>query len=309
MVHKSVEEMSTRFYEELRRKVYITPKSYLDGINMYISQLQHKRDEEKMNMDRLSNGCKKLKDTNAQIADLQVSLADLIPRLDVENVKAAEKAEIIKTNKQIAFQKESVVEEESVYVQMEANKVEILKKENDLELEKCKPALEDAEKAVNSLSKDEITELRTFKQPPEIVEMVIRCVFLFLGYPKQEWKQMQTVIADIKFLDRLKQYDNKNIPQKTLLAVRQMVMADNFNPKDIVNRSKAAGGLAKWCKATYQYAEAWKVVKPKEQKQKELSEKLRVAEEAVAIKKDELGLIKGEIEKMETDYNQLMDYI
>jgi dynein heavy chain len=35
-VHKSVETMSDRFYEELRRKVYITPKSYLDCINLYI---------------------------------------------------------------------------------------------------------------------------------------------------------------------------------------------------------------------------------------------------------------------------------
>jgi dynein heavy chain len=36
-VHKSVEEMSDRFYEELRRKVYITPKSYLDGINLFLT--------------------------------------------------------------------------------------------------------------------------------------------------------------------------------------------------------------------------------------------------------------------------------
>ena len=35
-VHKSVETMSERFYEELRRKVYITPKSYLDGINLFL---------------------------------------------------------------------------------------------------------------------------------------------------------------------------------------------------------------------------------------------------------------------------------
>jgi dynein heavy chain len=56
-VHKSVEEMSSRFYEEMRRKVYITPKSYLDGINMYISRLQDKRDEAKLNMMRLANGC------------------------------------------------------------------------------------------------------------------------------------------------------------------------------------------------------------------------------------------------------------
>ncbi len=47
-------------------------------------------------------------------------------------------------------------------------------------------------------------------------------------------------------------------------------MTDNFNPKEIFNKSHAAGGLSKWCKATYQYAEAWKVVKPKELKQREL---------------------------------------
>jgi len=35
-VHKSVEHLSERFYEEMRRKVYITPKSYLDGINLYL---------------------------------------------------------------------------------------------------------------------------------------------------------------------------------------------------------------------------------------------------------------------------------
>jgi dynein heavy chain len=36
-VHKSVETISIKFYDELRRKVYITPKSYLDGINLYLA--------------------------------------------------------------------------------------------------------------------------------------------------------------------------------------------------------------------------------------------------------------------------------
>ena len=56
-VHKSVEGISDQFYEELRRKVYITPKSYLDGINMYLSQLSEKRKEFKENIYRLANGC------------------------------------------------------------------------------------------------------------------------------------------------------------------------------------------------------------------------------------------------------------
>jgi len=69
-VHKSVESMSDRFYDELRRKVYITPKSYLDGINMYLLQLSEKRKEMKENIYRLSNGVQKLKATNEQIAGL-----------------------------------------------------------------------------------------------------------------------------------------------------------------------------------------------------------------------------------------------
>lgn len=277
-VHKSVEDMSTQFYDEMRRKVYVTPKSYLDGIQMYLMQLQQQRDEARTNINRLVNGCKKLKDTNAQIADLQVSLATLIPKLEEENIKSGLKSVEIKDNKVIAFQKEAVVEEESAYVQAEANKIEALKRENDIELAKCKPALEEAERAVGELNKDNITELKTFKQPPEVVELVLRCVFLYLGYPKQEWKQALTIISDIKFLDRLKHYDSKNIPQKTLLAVKQMVLQDNWNPQEMTVKSKVAGGLAKWCKAIYEYAEAWKIVKPKEQKQRELTEKLKGAE-------------------------------
>ena len=37
VVHKSVEQASDQFFDELRRKVYVTPKSYLDGINMYLA--------------------------------------------------------------------------------------------------------------------------------------------------------------------------------------------------------------------------------------------------------------------------------
>ena len=34
-IHVSVTEISERFYQELRRRFYVTPKSYLDLINLY----------------------------------------------------------------------------------------------------------------------------------------------------------------------------------------------------------------------------------------------------------------------------------
>ena len=115
-VHESVADVATHFWDELRRKVYTTPKSYLDAILMYLRQLDLKKEESNLNIQRLSNGCLKLRDTNTQIAELKISLAALIPRLEEENVKAAAKAVEIEANKKIASAKEATVEEESAFV-------------------------------------------------------------------------------------------------------------------------------------------------------------------------------------------------
>ena len=42
-IHTSVSDASDRFYAELRRRYYTTPKSYLDLINLYLQLLKEKR--------------------------------------------------------------------------------------------------------------------------------------------------------------------------------------------------------------------------------------------------------------------------
>lgn len=85
IIHTTVEEASDQFYSELRRRVYTTPKSYLDLINLYLIALDQKRLEFNTNKNRLSNGLKKLNNTNANIAELKVKLAEMQPLLKVKN--------------------------------------------------------------------------------------------------------------------------------------------------------------------------------------------------------------------------------
>lgn len=54
VIHTSVEEEADLFYAELRRKVYTTPKSYLDLINLYLNTLDSKRYEYNINRNRLA---------------------------------------------------------------------------------------------------------------------------------------------------------------------------------------------------------------------------------------------------------------
>lgn len=42
-IHTSVSDMADRFYNELKRRYYTTPTSYLELINLYLSMLTEKR--------------------------------------------------------------------------------------------------------------------------------------------------------------------------------------------------------------------------------------------------------------------------
>ena len=42
-IHTSVSEMAERFYNELKRRYYTTPTSYLELINLYLAVLDNKK--------------------------------------------------------------------------------------------------------------------------------------------------------------------------------------------------------------------------------------------------------------------------
>ena len=185
----------------------------------------------------------------------------------------------------------------------------MLKKEAEVELAKARPALEDAERAANELSRDDVTELKNSKAVIPIVELVVKCVLIYLDHPKQDWPTAQKIMADIKFLDRLKTYPKDNISAAILNKVKPIVTREDFNPEIILGKNKAAGGIAKWCKAMREYAEALKIVKPKEEKLRQMSEKYAEAIKIVEIKQRDLAQIKENLQQLENDFQKTKAYI
>ena len=88
LTHKSVENAADGFFHELRRKTYVTPKSFLDGVQLYLKSLDEVKSKHRTHSERLKSGVQKLKSTYAQIEDLQVKLTDLKPKLDIQNQNA-----------------------------------------------------------------------------------------------------------------------------------------------------------------------------------------------------------------------------
>jgi len=191
----------------------------------------------------------------------------------------------------------------------EAKQIEALKDEADYQVAKAKPALLAAEKAVNELSKDDIGELKKVNNPIKAVSLALECTLVYLGYKSCDWKTAQKALADMKFLDRLRSYDRDNIPEKILQKVKTLTRSADFNTDRMVKASKAAGGLAKWCKAIREYGESILVVRPLQAKQEQMKEELKDAQEAVAVKQAEVSAIKAKLSQLETDYESTLAYI
>ena len=63
LVHKSVESAAEKFHMELRRKTYVTPKSFLDGITLYLTNLGEVQAAHDRQVKRLSTGIENLRRT------------------------------------------------------------------------------------------------------------------------------------------------------------------------------------------------------------------------------------------------------
>ncbi len=101
-IHTLVEEKAAEMYIALKRNVYVTPKSYLDLISLYIEGLKQKRKELNDNFSRLNGGLDKLNETAKRIAQMKIKLEELQPKLkeksemlDISQKRAAEEQRIV----------------------------------------------------------------------------------------------------------------------------------------------------------------------------------------------------------------------
>jgi dynein heavy chain, axonemal len=73
-VHMAVNDIAERYYTELKRRYYITPKSYLDLVSMYSVLLERRRTHLTEAQDRLTNGLSKLHETNTTVDVMKAEL-------------------------------------------------------------------------------------------------------------------------------------------------------------------------------------------------------------------------------------------
>ena len=250
-VHTSVNDMSHEYLTVDKRYNYTTPKSFLEQIALYQNILERKAGELQSNMDRMENGLTKLRSTAAQVDDLKLKLAAQEKELAIKNQEAdaliqkvGVETEKVNKEKEIA-----AVEQEKVRVINED--VSAKQRSCEADLAKAEPALIAAREALDTLNKNNLTELKSFGSPPDIVVTVSAAVMCLLSKGKvpkdRSWKAAKGMMGNVgQFLTDLQEYDKENIPAANLAETRKYIADKDFNPEFVKGKSLAAAGLCSW---------------------------------------------------------------
>lgn len=300
IIHTTVEEVSEEFFKTLRRRIYTTPKSYLDLIHLYLIALEQKRTEFNINKTRLSTGIKKLTDTNANIAELREKIKELQPKLQKKSEDL--KVSLIKAteDRKIADEKEEIVSKEAAIVNQQADEAQIIVDDVQADLNQVQPELDAAKASLSKLDPSKITEIKSFPSPPDAVVTVMEAVMIIFG-EKTEWNHVKKVISNPKaFVDSMKTFDVKSLDQKKLTVLRKKyIQRKDFVPGEVEKVSIAAKSMCEWVLALDKYAYVLKKVAPKQEKYEEVSKVLKKAKDALSVKQAELKEVTDKVAALE----------
>jgi dynein heavy chain len=116
-----------------------------------------------------------------------------------------------------AKKEQDVADAKSTYIQSESSKIEIesviarrLAADADAELAKAMPNLLAANKAVESLDKKFIAEMKALNKPPHDVGVVMDSVMVFLEKPIG-WPSVKKELNDTGFLKNIMELDKEHI--------------------------------------------------------------------------------------------------
>lgn len=87
------------------------------------------------------------------------------------------------------------------------------KKEADKILNEALPTLHAANDALNTLNRNDISEIKMNQNPHAQVKFTLESVSILLQ-EKEDWESVRKTISDINFISRLKSMDVYHIPMK-----------------------------------------------------------------------------------------------
>lgn len=289
-IHRTVEHETVLYFKEQKRYNYTTPTSYLELIKLYVDILKTQSEKISLNERRYRVGLDKLKETEEMVAALEIKLTEMQPVLAQATVETNKLLAEVTVDQKAADEQAAVVEVDVNEANKVAANVQVIKNDCQADLDEAMPAYESAVRALSTLDKKSIQEMKAFNNPPEMVKFTLEAVCILLN-TKPDWGEAKKLLSQMDFMDVLKAYDKDNIPKKTVQKVMKYYNDPRFLPELVEKQSSAAMCLCMWVRAMVVYDKVAKNIEPKKAALKEAEDQLATVMSELSVKKNALQAV------------------
>ncbi|KAB0406517.1 hypothetical protein E2I00_002289, partial [Balaenoptera physalus] len=178
LFHDMVSESCESYFQRYRRRAHVTPKSYLSFINGYKNIYAEKVKYINEQAERMNIGLDKLMEASESVAKLSQDLAVKEKELAVASVKADEVLAEVTVSAQASAKVKNEVQEVKDKAQKIVDEIDSEKVIAETKLEAARPALEEAEAALNTIKPNDIATVRKLAKPPHLIMRIMDCVLL-----------------------------------------------------------------------------------------------------------------------------------
>lgn len=276
------------------------PLQFLNFLLLTTKLYNQKELELNLNQRHIIVGLDKLKETVLEVSEMRKVLSEKQESLQAKETDAKNMLDKMIVNQNEAERKR----EFSVATQGELEKQEVqINKRRDVvmqELEVAEPAVLEAQRGVQNIKKQHLTELRSMSNPPAAVKMALESVCILLGYDVRTWRDVQLVVRKDDFIASIVSYDSEIqlTPELSDYMDKTYLNRPDFT-YDTVNRaSKACGPLLQWVIAQLKYYSILERVMP-------LKEEVTMLQAAAKKSKAQLMAIAEMIQELE---DSIVDY-
>uniref|UniRef100_H2ZXC8 AAA+ ATPase domain-containing protein n=1 Tax=Latimeria chalumnae TaxID=7897 RepID=H2ZXC8_LATCH len=317
--HDKVAQTCEDYFQRYRRRAHVTPKSYLSFINGYKVVYGDKHNYIHELAEHMNMGLSKLMEASESVAKLSQELAVKEKELAAASVKADKVLAEVTVSAEAA----SVVKNEVQLVKDKAQKIvdeiAIEKVYAESKLEAAKPALEEAEAALNTIKPADIATVRKLAKPPHLIMRIMdSCLLLFqkrldsvVMDPekpccKPSWGESLKMMSSSNFLQTLQQFPKDSINEETVELLRPYFQMEDYT---LDNAKKVCGnvaGLLSWTQAMATFYGINKEVLPLKANLAVQEGRLKVANAELSHAQAQLDDKQAELDKVQAKFDAAM---
>ncbi|XP_048242736.1 dynein heavy chain domain-containing protein 1-like [Haliotis rufescens] len=292
-IHLSAKSAVERHFCHQREPLrFYTPLTFMEFVHLFKVVAAYVVKRERVNIVKYEKALGKIDEAFGSIAEYKREVSDLTPqhKLSMETIR--ELVEQVEQHKEEYIQSLDKCKEQEEEIMSLQGPLETMRRSAQTEFDKVNPSYQAAQAALCALSKNDIDELKSYREPPDVIKFVINALCL-LFRKKHDWEEGKLLLIRDNFLQELIFYDKDHVPDDIFKDLRFFIEHPLFVPVNVTKVSKAGESICLWVHAVYRYSAIHRSMQPH-------LHNLHVAEERFTKAQARLGHLRVEANRIKS---------